>query len=282
VTVSSPPRAPSAPRPSPHPRISRRRQAVARFKRKRLLVGAALVATAIALLWVAFWSPWLAVDKVVVIGTRHASRSAVTARASMAAGRNLLLLSTGRVQEAVEELPWVRRARVDRKLPGTVRVFVTERTPALLALSGGQRWLLDAYGRVVAPAPRHTRLPLLAGWVEADLQRGLRLSSPRTTGALRAWRSLPRRLKDEVHAVIAPTRERITLLLEDGTTVRYGSAQRLTAKSKVLRAVLAQLRAEGRTVAYIDVRVPIRPAVSEAPVTAPAPPGRGPPSKTAR
>ena len=43
------------------PRISRRRQAVERGKRKRLLVGAASLVLAVGIVWAMFWSPLMRV-----------------------------------------------------------------------------------------------------------------------------------------------------------------------------------------------------------------------------
>ena len=74
--------------------------------------------------------------------------------------------------------------------------------------------------------------------------------------------------------IFAPTVERLTLSLEDGTLVRYGAAESLAAKNEVLLSLLAELAREGTQAAYIDVRVPTSPAVSTSPfagVTSPPP-----------
>ena len=53
--------------------------------------------------------------------------------------------------------------------------------------------------------------------------------------------------------------------MSDGTQVRFGAAESLRAKNEVLVALLAQMRGEGRTAGYIDVRVPTSPAISAEP-----------------
>jgi cell division septal protein FtsQ len=83
------------------------------------------------------------------------------------------------------------------------------------------------------------------------------------------------KVRDEIVAVVAPSFERISFSLADGTLIRFGAAERLDAKNEVLNALLKRLKEQGRSAAYIDVRVPTSPAVaprtSEAARPAPSP-----------
>ena len=264
------------PKPSPRistdPRISRRRKAVVRSRRRRALVTAASVALVAGLGWLAFFSPLLEVERVVVVGGRHVSADDVEAVAGLDRD-NLLLLSTERVAERVRRLPWVRRARVTRRLPDTVRVKVKERRPAMVLATTEGRWTLDRAGRVLGRGAADRALPVLGGVRVARLTPGDVLPDAEVQAALDVWRSLPRALRARVAGVFASSLERIALSLDDDVVVRYGAAEAMTAKNSVLRAVLARVRAEGRSVAYIDVRVPGSPAISAAgaiPVPAPA------------
>ncbi|HJR44031.1 MAG TPA: FtsQ-type POTRA domain-containing protein [Actinomycetota bacterium] len=247
------------------PRISRRRRAIVRSRRRRMLITAGVVAGLAGAIWVAFWSPLLDVRKVVVVGGKHVSSSDVAAAASLGRDDNLLLVSTSQVTEAVEDLPWVLEAKVDRKLPGTVRVKVVERS-ARIALSVGEaRWTLDARGNVLQSGLAEQGMPVLAGATIDEVRPGERIAEVEVRDALAAWRSLALRVRREVAAILAPTAERITFSLHDGTQVRFGAAESLRAKNEVLVALLAQMRAENRSASYIDVRVPTSPAISVAP-----------------
>ena len=256
------------------PRISRRRQAVARSKRRRFIATMTFLASVAALVWIAFWSPLLTVDKIQVVGERNSSATEVRAATGLGPEDNLLLVSTGEVVAKVKELPWVRDAKVDRRLPGTVRVRVFERRPAMvLSLSSG-RWTIDSMGRVLDSGASSKALPSLSGPEVSALQPGDELSAPELTGALKVWRKLPKGLRARVAAIFAPTVERITLVLDDQTTVRYGAPEHLAGKNSVLTALLKSLAADGQRVTYIDVRVPTNPAVGPPLTTAvaPAPP----------
>lgn len=244
-----------------HPRISRRRSAVARSRKRRLwLCFVALVILA-AGLWAAFFSPLLKVRSVEVVGATHTEPQAVIAASTVSDADNLLLLATSEVAHRIERLSWVKSAEVERILPGTVRVHISERKPALATALGGIHWTVDAHGHVLS-AQGTDDLPVISGWGDAGLEVGDVIDNPEGLGALRVWRALEGRLKQSVVAIVVPTPERISLTLDDSTVVRLGSATRLDAKQEVLRVLSRRLQQEGRTAAYIDVRVPTSPAVS--------------------
>ena len=254
------------------PRISRRRKAVARTKRRRIAGAFLALAILAGAIWAAFWSPLLAVSKVQVAGARHTSTADIRAAADLGADDNLLLVSTGTVANAVERLPWVAEAEVHRKLPGTVRIRIEERTAALAVTIASGTWTIDATGRVLEEGAVEENMPTLTGAVLGALEPGTQIRADEVRAGLAVWRSLKKKVRAHVASVVAPARERIALALRDGTIVRYGGADHLKSKNEVLGALLARLAAEGRSATYIDISVPSTPAVGPAPAPAtPAP-----------
>lgn len=246
------------------PRISRRRRAIERSRRRRLILSAGVVTACAGAVWLAFWSPLLSVREIVVVGSRHVDAGEVAAISGLGDDDNLLLVSPPHVASKVEELPWVRGAKVDRKLPGTVRVRIKERKAAIVLSVAGEQWTLDRRGNVLTEGTAAEGLPVITGVAPDGVVTGTRISVAEVQGALAAWRSLWPRIRRQVAAVVAPTPERITLSFVDGTQVRFGAARSLRAKNQVLAALLAQMRSEGQRAAYIDVRVPANPAISAA------------------
>lgn len=255
----------SAVRTRTDPRISRRRKAVARTKKRRAMVRALVVAGVALAGWVAFFSPLLAIKEVKLSGAEHTTAADVARVVDLDSSTNLLLLKTDEVAAAVKTLPWVKSVSVDRKLPGTVRLRVTERRPAMAVAIGEERFLIDRRARVLSSTEAAEGVPVLAG-LRVDLpQPGDRLSSTQLKSALQAFSAMPRRLRRDVQAVFAPTVERITFQLSDGIQVRYGAAEEMASKNEVLEVLLTRLRGEGRSAFYVDVRVPEAPAVSPLP-----------------
>jgi cell division protein FtsQ len=200
------------------------------------------------------------------VGAKHVSVADVEAAAAIE-GENLLLVSADEVTARVERLPWVAAAKVDRRLPGTVRIKIDERAAAIALDLSGRRWTLDPRGHVLERGAE-SRLPVVVGVPASEPVAGERVTSPEALAALTVWRSL-RALRADVQVIFAPSIERISLSLTGGTTVRYGAAEAVRAKRAVLRVLLARLRGEGTVPEYVDVRVPANPAVGPPLVTAP-------------
>ena len=246
------------------PRISRRRKAVARTRRRRVVIRVLVAGLVVGATWGTFWSPLLRVRGVKLVGAEHVGSREVAQAAGLDDGDNLLLVSTGEISRRVESLPWVAQAEVDRKLPGTVRVRIEEREPALVLAFGAARWTLDESGRVLAVGEAAEGLPVLAGASVSDLEPGRQLESPQVLDALKAYGSMPPALLTDVEAIFAPTIERLTFSFANGVLVRYGAAERLNSKHQVLAALFHRLETEGWNASYIDIRVPTSPAVSPA------------------
>lgn len=253
----------SASRVPTDPRISRRRRAIARTRSRRLIGIGATVAGLVAVGWTAFASPLLAIDEVKVVGAKHTTAAEIARAAGLGPDDNLLLVSTDAIADSAETLPWVKRADVDRMLPGTVRVRIVERVPALILSIGAARWTIDARGHVLAVGAAAKGLPVIGGSETGDVEVGGRVGTPELAGALKAFRSLDRKLRKLVSSVIAPGVERISFSLDDGTLIRFGAAERLDAKNEVLNALLEDLERDRKSVSYIDVRVPTSPAIAQ-------------------
>ncbi len=245
-------------------RLGRRAGGAARSRKRALLVRLSALGTVALFVWGLFFSPLLDVKKVRVVGAAETEVDDVIDAADVE-GQNLLLVSTGGIADRIEKLPWVRTVEIDRILPGTIRVKVSERAPAVVLSVGAARWTIDRTGRVLAAGERRSALPIIAGMSIGEVRPGERLRGRETGAALRVFRSLAPPVRRVLQVIFAPSVERISLTLKDGTQVRYGAAERLAAKNRVLVNLLTRLRREGSPPSYIDVRVPTSPAVATVP-----------------
>ena len=186
----APPRRPSPPRVDPRMRerwIAARRAEGRR--RLRLVVASASVAGVVGLSAAVLESPLTAVHRVVISGARHETAAQVEAVAGVHRGRQLAWIDTGAAVRRLDSLPWVARATVDRRWPGTVTIALQERQAvaqvavaaggpvaargaappaggpgATAPASGDLTVLVDGSGRVLtAPAPRVPALPVVTG-----------------------------------------------------------------------------------------------------------------------
>ncbi len=198
-----------------------------------LRVGAALgVAAALGAAGHFGWralstSPTFAVDDIAVSGAVRATPEDLQALAAVEVGDNSLALDTAEVARLVEKHPWVRSARVLRRLPRGLTIEVEEHAPvALVALE--HLYFVDADGEVVkrlVPGEREA-LPLITGLSREDVEHSDALALSQIRAALSfiaVWsRAQPDAALDEVN--VGPSGDIAIALAEPTLRVHLGPA----------------------------------------------------------
>lgn len=133
-------------------------------------VGIAGVAAAVVAGRFLLYSPQMLLlksDQVELDGNQVVSRDAVLQQFSKDRGRSVLLIPLDLRRSALEELPWVESASVQRILPNRIRVDLTERTPAAFLRNGTELALIDAHGVILdRPPGEDLHFPILTGLPE--------------------------------------------------------------------------------------------------------------------
>jgi cell division protein FtsQ len=223
-------------------------------RRLRILLVASSVLCAAGVAYLVVMSPILDVDKVTVTGEHHVKPAQIRAAAGVHRGAHLLLVDTRAVAHRIERIPWVRAAKVDRDLPGTLRITVTEYAPVAYVRVTGGVMLIAANGHVIARA-----IDAPAGAVEI---RGVRHvpaagATLAPSDAANVVPRLPRALAQQVDAVDV-SGSGIALELHGGGEIRLGNSSDLAAKAASAQAVLDHLAATNSHYSYIDVSTPDR------------------------
>ncbi|MCS7064136.1 MAG: FtsQ-type POTRA domain-containing protein [Methylacidiphilales bacterium] len=119
-------------------------------------------------------------------------RRQVLEAANVHAGQNLMQINLAQVQKAIEALPYVAQAQVERVLPDKLIIKVEERLPAMLirGVALGQKkedlFYVGWDGTVMRPRPGETlrSLPEIVGLRWNDLEEGIRLNRKEISAAL--------------------------------------------------------------------------------------------------
>jgi cell division protein FtsQ len=241
------------------PRLRERRIEVARDRGRRRLHRLVAVLVVVALVVGAYGltrSPLLDVDRIVVSGADRTGAPQVRRASGLRTGDPLLGLDAAGAARRLEALPWVAGASVSKAWGGTVRIVVRERSAVAVVGSGASARLVDATGRVLAPATAQDRdrLPAVAGAV-ADPGATL---GPTQRAVVGVVGDLPAALRAQVDRAWRG-RAGVVLVLDDAIVVRWGAAGDSSAKANALSLLLEQ--ADRSTIASIDVTVPGSPAV---------------------
>jgi cell division protein FtsQ len=233
------------------PLPSRRRRRAASRRRRPIQAAVAVLGVA-ALAWVLWGSPLLAVRTVQVDGVTTLPADQVRETAGLAEGTPLLRVDVSAAQERVAQLPQVDSVEVTRGWPSTVVITVVERTPIAVVGPPGRRSLVDARGvlfdTITGDAPD--------GVVPLDVADP-GPEDPPTMAAIGALTALPADVRDQIDSAAATSAEDISLTLDDGTVVRWGTSEETEKKAAALTAVLEQIAADAiEPAGTIDVSTP--------------------------
>lgn len=197
-------------------------------------------------------SPRFAVATVEISPTHHVTTERLHRLAGVPLGRNLISLDTGEVAERLQKEPWLRHIHVEKRLPATLRIVVSEFEPAALVALDAV-YMITSEGEVFRRASAvdyEAKLPILTGvgraaylldreWAQSELRRGLH--------ALSLYQQVD--LRPAVREVHVDQITGMTFSAADGATIRLGqgSDEELLLRLRRFDAVWQALRQKGET-----------------------------------
>jgi cell division protein FtsQ len=233
-------------------RRSRRRFARRQWRRRwlawrYLLVVVVVLAALGGGVWAVGYSTWLGVETIDVSGAQTVDAAEIRTRSGIDAGEPLVRIDLAAAERRIGALAVVRSVDVTRQWPNGVLISIEERVPIAVVEIGGRLRGMDADGVVFrdykkAP-PGLPHVVTSVGTTSAALQEAAKVIS-----------ALPEDLTLIVDHVQVDTVDEISLVLKDGRTVVWGSADESDTKADVLATLLATVQAQ-----VYDVSVPAKP-----------------------
>jgi cell division protein FtsQ len=204
------------------------------------------------------------------------------ALASAARDMTTLHVDRERLERAVEAFPFVRAVEVRLDFPHGLRIRVIEHPQGAVLDLGGRRLAVAGDGSLLAGLPARHSLPVVR--FTGKLPRR-RLGPGAALDAVRVAAAAPAALAGRVTEVERDGGRGLVARVKSGPDLIFGAPIRLAAKWAAAARVLADPDATGA--AYVDLRLPERPAAgglqveTVAPVApaAPASTGEAPPSQ---
>jgi cell division protein FtsQ len=251
------------------PALVLRRRALRRTEgRRRLIV--LLGAIAAVLLPVAYWglvhSSIFAASQVSVTGaTPRVDGLVRTAVGQDIAGESLMRVDASALALRLEAIPDVKVAHVDRAFPHTVSVSVVMERPAALVRAGKSRYVVADDGRVLrAAAKAPDRMPRLVLPPADQPTPGRTIASAQMRSALRVLSVAPHQFPQGIARLkkVVASQAGVVAIFGHRIQVRLGTTSSLDVKLHVAARVLGRMGASiRRSVAYVDVSAPARPAI---------------------
>ncbi|MDB5415806.1 MAG: cell division protein FtsQ [Rubritepida sp.] len=192
--------------------------------------------------------PGLSIQEIRIEGREFAPREALLASIGTVPGDAMLDFDPEAAKQRLEQIAWVEHAHVERRLPGTILVRLTERRAFAVWQRDGRFSVIDREGRVMATERLEAfgPLPLVVG-----------------TGAERVAASMIDLLRgapeiaDRVQAIVRVSERRWNLRLQNGADIMLPEGHEEAAITR-----LAELQARDklldRPLVAVDMRLPDR------------------------
>ncbi len=205
-----------------------------------LLIGGSVLAA---------YSPLFAVEKITVVGATTLDPATVEAALGDQLGTPLALVDSSEVKAALLAFPLIETYALEAKPPHDLTVRIVERTPVGVIRSDAGYNLVDAAGVVLA-----TTTDQPAGQPLLDITGGTASSAFESAGLV--IRSLPADVRAAVTGVRAGTADDVTLTLNSGLTVVWGSSDHSAKKGVILARAIA-VNPSAKTIDVTSARVAV-------------------------
>jgi cell division protein FtsQ len=251
-------------------RLRARRRSVSRERGRHRAGAVFLVVLVVAAAALFLWSrssDVFAVRTVTANATEHVTPAQISQAVSSAVGANLLALSTGTLEEALERLPYVQSAQVYRAFPHGLEVRVVERLPAArVETAARSMWLVAEDGTWLEEAPggSGTALPLVVTGSETSAEAGATAPAAVVVALpvalLLEAPVLADRLPETDRILVSPGGE-VVVRFQDGMEIRLGIPTDLDQKLMVSAELVERYLRDGRRIEYVDASAADRVAV---------------------
>ena len=208
--------------------------------------------TLISLVLASYFTPLLAIEKVVVSGTERIQSEAVVKALDSLSGRPLTTVSSAEVASLLGDFPLIETFTLQAEPPNTLRLKIRERAPLMIMVRSGQNYLFDAAGVQISPTDELGDFPFFEF-------NGDPAEDPRFKVGVELLLSLPKKTYDQVFSISVSSALTSKLTLrQQSLEVIWGSNEDALLKAEVLDSLIATGLDDDVTV---DVSSPTSPVV---------------------
>ncbi|WP_416356118.1 cell division protein FtsQ/DivIB [Aureimonas phyllosphaerae] len=197
----------------------------------------------------------LSIDTVDVTGYSETSEIDVLQTLWMAGAQTLPALDVTAAREAIEAMPWIESATIEKEYPNRVKIALVEKKPFALWQRDKDLWIVDHDGREIVPyaTTRFTDLPFVVG-----------PGAAREAADILDKMALVPELDQRIKAYVRVGDRRWDLRLDNGVVIRLPELDPIEAAATVMRVD----RNEGllaRDIVSVDMRLADRMVVKLTP-----------------
>lgn len=207
----------------------------------------------IGLVAATFFTPLLAIDKIVISGTERLEPKKISKALESLDGRPLTTVSEDEVAELLSDFTLIETFAIQAEPPHTLNVKIRERQPIVVLVRSGKNYLYDAAGIQIEQATGPVKLPYLN-------IKGNPKDNPQFSTAMEVLLSLPVKTYQRVYSIEVSEQLTTKLVLKKSNiTVIWGDTKQALLKNEVLMTLLKTGLKES---VVVDVSSPNAPVVT--------------------
>lgn len=232
------------------------RRFTAASRRRKIIAGISFgsVGLLFALLLATWFTPILAIEKIVISGNDRIKTKALSSAVSSLVGTPLTLVDENQLAERLKAFELIESFSTISNPPHTLEIRIVERQPIAQVNVGGTYYLYDPAGVQIGVAKPSDKVPVVE--IQDDPAQ-----STQYRQAIEVILALPIELNNQIASVKASSKDNVQLSLTGGIsrTVIWGDHSDSVLKSKVLAALFNTTK-KNRAVVF-DVSSPNTPTV---------------------
>lgn len=183
-----------------------------------------LIILSSSLLYIVFEPFYFVVENVDISGNSFLTKSEIISTSTIINGESLILLSTKKTEDFINNLAWVEKVSVEKDWPNNVTVRIEERKPILALSYNGSFIIIDTNGIALDIKANFSEvnLPIINGYVPENISAGEPIMSSELWGRLsKLTNNLPIYLLVQLSEISWYSNE-VTLFLNNGLEIFIG------------------------------------------------------------
>ncbi|WP_028307446.1 cell division protein FtsQ/DivIB [Desulfitibacter alkalitolerans] len=229
-------------------------------KKSRFMQTTVIVLLLALFLFLFIQSSFFNCKEAIIAGNEWLDKEYILENANVPIGNNLFYIDEKHIEDRLRVLPMIQEVKVEKRLPGTLYIYIKEREPASLVVAQEKFILVDIKGfyiQDVESIREFSNLPLITGLVlEENLPYGQKIDNK----ALKAALELSEQIWDENSIYfneinVSSGENDIWLYTNEGIMVKIGDSKNIHEKLAVFEKLYLKQREEGNLslLEYIDI-----------------------------
>ncbi len=204
------------------------------MRKKVIAIVVAVIVVMVAILAaVAWFVPVLKVSSVEITGATRTDTEVAEELSGINIGDNFLRIDAAAAATAIADMPWVGSVTVNRRLPSTVEIALTEREAIVFVKRPDGDHIIDTEGLPIIIGPPPFGTIEVTGTREEDQD-----VLPAVIDVVNAINDYNPDLKGQIATIDAPDRFDLLLRLNDGREIYWGSSENNHDKAVALSTVI--------------------------------------------